>query len=117
MSIQLRIYDLVKLRDGRVGIIHNRKVTEDKEELCVYLQPTESQAYSEEIPLEYYFMDSFFFDARSTQDKGNDPRDIIAIKRGDRMDLFIYYHGGMDYYSGDDEPKWDWKAKTSNKKE
>ena len=109
MSIQLEIYDLVKLRDGRIGMIRNRYTKENEWEPCVYLQ-TGKKTVSENIPLEEYFLGSFSYNNHSLKDKGNDPRDIIAIGKGGSEYGYIYYQYGIEYFQAH-EPNWDWEDK------
>ncbi len=104
MSIILETYDLVKLRDGDIGMIREN----ENKELCIYLQWTENRFARMEISLEEYFLGSFFYNNHSTKDKGKDDKDIIAIHKGSDMCAFVYYHYGMEFFS-QNEPKWDWK--------
>ena len=113
MSIQLEIYDLVKLRDGRIGVIRNRYVKDREWEPCVYLQ-TGKKTVSENIPLEEYFMGSFSYNNHSSKNKGNDPQDIIAIGKGGSEYGYIYFQYGMEYFQAH-EPKWDWINDTVTK--
>lgn len=109
----LEKHDIVKLRNGDMGLIKDKEGKDGQNEPCVLLFKKEKGGKSTtvEIPLDDYFLGSFFYNSHSSEDKGKDPRDIVAIKKGDDVVAFLYYHYGMGYFQQEDkdgELEYDW---------